>query len=393
MRKLLSFLVIALLFIGSMPFGTALPKQAKATTENKKATMIALKLYPAHSTRDGKVIGCDTTTFAYGGSGTCLDYRSFPWERKGTNNWGRYAPGDPANSFLMPNISKARDMGGTPIAVTTPGAMATYPKFWGEFYLDVNADGTKSQEQIKWYVVLDSAGQVWFDPDGQFNDPRYQGTADPQSMTYTPGSVTSNVMARLDPIKSNNTQGPYVINQNSSDYKDRVYVWDRNTEWKIGTDRTFRFGWVDLPEYAREGGIDYQGNVSTGLVKANEFETTTSVNWAWDPFNGKSVVPLTTTFLVKQFPSGYTLFNPVGPVLRAIAGRTYYNDANGNGRYDSDEYIYKKGNRLPLAMPPAAQCGAIGSAWGLPFNHDFCGGWRRSILLCAFRNKLYRYWG
>lgn len=355
MRKLLSFLVIALLFIGSMPFGTALPKQAKATTENKKATMIALKLYPAHSTRDGKVIGCDTTSFAYGGSGTCTDYRSFPWERKGTNNWGRYAPGDPANSFLMPNVTKARDMGGTPIAVTAPGAMATYPKFWGEFYLDVNPDGTKSQEQIKWYVVLDSAGQVWFDPDGQFNDPRYQGTADPQSMTYTPGSVTSNVMARIDPIKSNNTQGPYIINQNSADYKDRVYVWDRNTEWKLGTDRTFRFGWVDLPEYAREGGIDYQGNVSTGIVKANEFEISTSVNWAWDPFNGKSVAPVATTFTVKQFPSGYTLVNPVGPVLRAVAGRTYYNDANGNGRYDSDEYIYKKGNRLPLALPPAPQ--------------------------------------
>lgn len=358
MRKLLSFLVIALLFIGSMPFGTGLQKpvnQAKAATENTQATMIVLKMYPAHATRDGKVIGCDTANFAYGGSDTCADYRSFPWERKGTNNWGRYSPGNPAESFLMPVVAKARDMGGSPIAVTVPGAMAAYPKFWGEFYLDVNPDGTKSQEKIKWYAVLDSAGQVWFDPDGQFNDPRYQATADPLSNKYVPGSVTSNVMARIDPIKSNNTQGPYVINPKNADYKDRVYVWDRNTEWKPGTNRTFRFGWIDLPEYAREGGIDYQGKVSTGIVGANEWEISTSVNWAWDPFNGRGMVPASAVISVKQFPSGYT-----GMGTGAIALRTYYYDANSNNRYDADEYIYRKGNRLPLAIPPAPQTPNVG---------------------------------
>ena len=340
MRKLLSVLVIALFFIGSIPFGGTLPGNTKAANENKQATMMAIRLYPAHATREGKVIGCDTANFAYSGSDTCPDCRSFPWERKGTNNWGRYSPGDTANSYLMPFGPKASDAAGTPVPVRTDGIAASYPKAWGECYLDVSPDGSKSQELKKWYIVLDSGGQIWFDPDGQFNDPRYDATADPQSNTYTPGNVTSNVMSRMDPVKSNNTQGPYIIDQTNPSYQPKIYFWDRNTELKAGSNRSFRLGWVDAPEYIREGGIDYKGKVSTGIVGANEWEVSSSVNWAWNPYKCIPVVPTAATLNAARFITTPQYFD------------TYY-DANSNGRYDADEFIYRKGNALPIPLPPA----------------------------------------
>jgi len=104
MRKLLSLLVIALFFIGMIPSGNIplLGSNTQAAPVNKKGTMIALRFYPVHSTKEYKVIGCSEANFAFCGSDTCEDTRSFPWEKRGTNFWGRYAPGDPANSYLMP---------------------------------------------------------------------------------------------------------------------------------------------------------------------------------------------------------------------------------------------------------------------------------------------------
>ncbi|MDD4664037.1 MAG: hypothetical protein PHD83_05160, partial [Caldisericia bacterium] len=127
MRKLLSLLVIALFFIGMVPSGNLpiLGSNTQGATVNKKGTMIALRFYPVHSTKEYKVIGCSDADFSFCGSDPCEDTRSFPWEKRGTNFWGRYAPGDSANSYLMPYAAKAKDMGGTPNAVHTPGAQST----------------------------------------------------------------------------------------------------------------------------------------------------------------------------------------------------------------------------------------------------------------------------
>ena len=280
MRKLLSLLVIALFFIGMIPSGNIplLGSNTQAAAANKKGTAIALRFYPAHSTKENKVIGCTEANFSFCGADTCEDTRSFPWEKRGTNFWGRYAPNDPANSYLMPNAAKAKDMGGTPNAVHTPGAQSTNPKWWSIFYLDIQASGGSSQEKQIFYAVIDDAGQLWLDPDGMFNDPRYLKSADPQSDTYIPGSATSNIMSRVDPIRSNNTLGPYILNLRNPDFKTKVYFWDRDSEWYHGTDRFFRIGWVDRPEYYGEGAQDDDGKISNGLVQDGEWEICNGVN-------------------------------------------------------------------------------------------------------------------
>jgi len=328
MRKLLSLLVIALFFIGMIPSGNIplLGSNTQAAAANKKGTAIALRFYPAHSTKENKVIGCTEANFSFCGADTCEDTRSFPWEKRGTNFWGRYAPNDPANSYLMPNAAKAKDMGGTPNAVHTPGAQSTNPKWWSIFYLDIQASGGSSQEKQIFYAVIDDAGQLWLDPDGMFNDPRYLKSADPQSDTYIPGSATSNIMSRVDPIRSNNTLGPYILNLRNPDFKTKVYFWDRDSEWYHGTDRFFRIGWVDRPEYYGEGAQDDDGKISNGLVQDGEWEICNGVNWAWDPFLGQPALPSSYVVNVKAFPI-----------------TTYFYDSNGNNRYDTFESIYMKG--------------------------------------------------
>jgi len=333
MRKLLSLLVIALFFIGLVPSGNLqyLGLNTQAAPVNKKATMVALKFYPCHSTREYRVIGCDEAKFSFCGSDVCDDTRSFPWERKGTNFWGRYSPGDPANSYLMPYAPKASDLGGTPKAVHTPGTQSTYPKWWSIFYIDTQASGGTSQEKKIMYAVIDDGGQLWFDPDGMFNDPRYDSSADPQSDNYVPGSATSNIMSRIDPIRSNNTLGPYILNPRHPHFKNRVYFWDRNSEWYPGTGHNFRIGWVDRPEYYGEGAQNDDGTVSNGMVQDNDWEVCNAVNWAWNPFLGQPAVP-----------DGYTVN------LRSFSNTVLFFDANGNGTYDTFETIYLKGFTDPL---------------------------------------------
>ena len=48
------------------------------------------------------------------------------------------------------------------------------------------------------YAVIDD-GTFWFDPDGMFNDPRYD-SSDPQSDNYVPGSATPILCRELIPF-------------------------------------------------------------------------------------------------------------------------------------------------------------------------------------------------
>ena len=333
MRKLLSILVVISFLVVSIPFGGNLPSLVRSATSNEKATMIFVKFNPVGYDRDGKKLEGD---------------RNFPWERKGTSYWGRFLRGDPANSYLMPYVPRARDIAGNPKPVQVPGISASWPMFWAEIYLDIDAKAGESQEYIKWYAVLDDAGQLWLDPDGQFHDPRYDERADPYSSRYTAGSCTDNVMSRMDPIRSNNTQGPYVLNSKHPDYEQKIYFWDRDTQYKAGTDRCWRVGWVNLPDYAREGGIDKSGNRSNGRVNENDWEVQTTM---WDPFSYK--VRNLTEFGSVLY-EGTPVFNPIQPHvvnLYSFSSDYMFYDANSNGFYDSDEYIYKKNIDIPNTNP------------------------------------------
>lgn len=319
MKKLLSILVIMMFLVVSMPFGGNFVLTARSADTNKKATMIFAKFNPVGYDRDGKI----------------LEGKNFPWEPKGTNYWGRFYIDNPDDSYLMPFTEKAVNLSLSPVQVKTPGPQATWPLYWAEFYININAQGGKSQEYTKWYAVLDDAGQLWLDPDGQFNDPRYEATSDPSNSSYIKGSCSANVMARIDPIRSNNTQGPYMFDSNNKSYQSRIYFWDRNTSYKEGTDRSWRIGWINMPDYIRES-----------KVKENDWEVKQTT---WDPFSYKER-PLSEigSVLFKGTP----VFNYIQPYkinLYQFSSDYKFYDANGNGTYDSDEYIYKK--NLSLTPP------------------------------------------
>ncbi|MCK5847975.1 MAG: copper amine oxidase N-terminal domain-containing protein [Caldisericia bacterium] len=341
MRKLLSILVIALFLCGMMPLDSHFMSvsEVSGASLNKSATMGFLDMYPAHSNASGIRLGTVDTPFTYERFSE-VDSRSFQWERKGTNYWGRYSPEDEDSTYLMPYTPQAKDLAGTPEKVISFGLESTYPKYWAEFYLTVHPDGGLSQETDKWYIVLDDGGQIWFDPDGAFNDPRYQAKADPGSSRYVPGSNASNPMARIDPVRSNNTQGPYVIDPIHPDYRPRIFFWDRDMTLKQGTNRTWQLGWVNRPEYMREGGVNDDESVSDGLVRSLDWEVNPLTNWVWNPYQGEPVSPNGYTLTAVQFP-----FTP--------EDATYYHDTNNNNTYDSGEYIYRKSyDPLITPIPP-----------------------------------------
>ncbi len=331
MRKLLSILVIALFLCGMIPLNSHDMGVAKVSgaSMNKSATMAFLDMYPAHSNASGVRLGTVDTPFAYETIAGEVDSRSFQWERKGTNYWGRYSPEDEDNTYLMPYTPKAKDLSGNPVKVTEFGESNSFPKYWAEFYLTIHPAGGLSQLTEKWYIVLDNGGQVWFDPDGSFNDPRYEAKADPQSSRYVPGSNASNPMARIDPVRSNNSQGPYVIDPTHPDYRPTILFWDRDMALKPGTNRKWQLGWVNRPEYIREGGLNDNDTVSTGIVQSGDWEVNPLTNWTWNPYQGVPVESNSYILTANPFP-----LNPTDAI--------YYHDANNNGTYDSDEFIYRK---------------------------------------------------
>jgi Glucodextranase, domain B len=171
------------------------------------------------------------------------------------------------------------------IPATTP-ATSVEPRFWCEVYLTIRPDGARATEEDHWFVVVDSGGNVWFDPDGYFHDSRYYAYADPQDNRYAMDNAsrfdhcTRNPNALVDPIRSNNTQGPYplfpttesgAVNPGYIDYF-QANVGDTNDGTFPTTGmgstpmyfmppnldgRIFRIGWVDRVDFPLiKGGSD-----------------------------------------------------------------------------------------------------------------------------------------
>ena len=253
MRKALSLLVVILMTASILQVGLMKPTTVKAA-ENTNGTFAAPRFVPVYFKRDGTMME-----------------KMFPWQKAGEMVWGRPGYGmpdsrnatglyyyvDPLNPNLTPHSQNEVNL---PAIETAKQAV---PVLWTEFYLNVNPAGGRSQESEHWYAVLDHVGQLWLDPDGRFNDPRYFEPADPTNVRgdYISEYCKNNPLARVDPSTGNNTQGPYVLDPENPRFNASVdnngntaiYFWDRNR-----TGRIFRMGWADMVDF-------YAGSTVTGV--------------------------------------------------------------------------------------------------------------------------------
>jgi len=258
MKKILSVIIMLMLLFGATPLNFLNEGIVFAKTEKDNAVFIASTFRQVGYDWDGK---------------TLLDPpRDFPWQKPGQMCWGR--PG-----YYMPDASKARNTStGLPIPVTKKED-GTLPMYYTLVYLDVTAEGGLSTESNPYYAVVDSVGQLWFDPDGFFNDGRYNPTADPlapkapfeihiQNGAYIPGSCNTNPRAIIDTSPDTNTKGPYYLNKFSQFYSTRQYFWDyKKDETSKASNRMWRIGWADLVDYPFKGAILADGSISDGIIR------------------------------------------------------------------------------------------------------------------------------
>ncbi len=326
MKKLTSGLIALLMVASILQVGfNSVPVKA---ADSQNAVFIASRFIPVGFERDG----------------TALDPGiHFPWQKPGEQCWGQdeygmpdaelavlsnfivseehpiigsYAKGPNQYAFGEVNIparvaqphfdelgNQIFDQEGFPVTTNT----TVQPILWTEFYLMVDPASGKSQEYDRWYAVYDSAGQLWFDADGYFNDCRYYEFADPNNLydTYEVqfdkekndlenflanlnqnNTCRNNKNALVDPIGSNDTQGPYFLDPDHPMYRGemdangvpRNYFWDRN-----GTGKYFKIGWVDMPDFPilqDENGVrsplPVVGNLSThGETKKADWDGAT----------------------------------------------------------------------------------------------------------------------
>ena len=115
----------------------------------------------------------------------------------------------------MPNAKLAKDPNNPIINIpaTNENKFYTTPLFWKIIY---ESDEGNFLKRKAWYVIYDDAGQLWFDPDGHFNDPRYNARADLNDPNYIPGSNSLNPQTQIDNLPRNNTQGPYILDDKNN---------------------------------------------------------------------------------------------------------------------------------------------------------------------------------
>lgn len=223
---------------------------AFAVSNNETAIFVAIRFAPV----------------GYSWSGNQLvDAPEYSFGVNSTTTWGR-------GVFRMPDAQLAVSAGYNIRATETN---STKPVYWCVFYADRDPQNTKAVTS-KWFAVIDSAGQLWFDPDGSFNDCRYYGYSNPQDPNYMRDPDTSvgwdnvrnNKFCFVDPLASNNTQGPYFILPTKQDGSVQpkylpnqpVYlridreVWEGfqpdpfNKKPPVET-RLFQLGWCDMPDF------------------------------------------------------------------------------------------------------------------------------------------------
>ena len=353
MRKLLSYVIVFTMLFSSFS-AIAMPKSATAAPVNKQATFIANRFVKLGFDRDGLPL---------------YPTRLFPWQKTANIQvWGR-------DGFPMPHAYYARDLQNINVPATDIDAdVETFeennvvPVMWTDFYLTVYPDGGRSTEYDHFYAVLDSAGQLWFDPDGTFHDPRYNAYTDPRSSYYIDGSCKTGINPyAVDPSSDNNTQGPYIINPSHP-------LYNPNTSITVSLKgRKFQLGYVDMVDYLPERVITSDNNMTYSNRPNDEhaikFNPTTVLPYQWDI--GLPLVNFRTQFTwtpdnYDDFVvfSGDEMFHQYH--ARTQSGYSITINLAGNGSssystYDPYEYIYRKGpgNMDPIENIP----GANGGMW------------------------------
>ena len=224
--------------------------QAKAETNNETALFAAIRWAPVGQAWSGTQL-VDDTDYNFGDTSKVT--------------WGR-------GIFRMPDAQLAIS-GGYNVRATETNS--TTPVYWCVLYTDRDFTNPKALAG-KMFAVIDSAGQLWFDADGNFNDCRHYGYSDPTDPNYMNDpdlsvnwdNVLNNRYCYVDPISSNNTQGPYFILPTKQDGSTQpgynasksVYfridreIWENfipdpiNRKPPIET-RLFQLGWCDMPDF------------------------------------------------------------------------------------------------------------------------------------------------
>lgn len=326
-RKIVTYLLVTVLLLASqvnvsISFGQS---------NNQTAIFSATRWAPVGMTWSGNQL-IPATDYAFDGKGLTL--------------WGR-------EGFPMPDAQLAVSSGYNIRAIQ---ATSVTPTYYTIFYLDCDQteNATKLTEKI--FAVLDSAGQLWFDMDGNFNDCRYYGYANPDDPNYMndPAS-TYDIQSQdpncfVDPITSNNTQGPYFIlstklngdpqpgyNPNEKVYfrydKEILedYVYDPFNRKPPVRTRLMQIAWADMPDFpliqdkASSPDFPIIPNLGTTL-KPKQVQATTPPRWDLS----MQLVPFADDFdaLMEQNEEWHT------------------ENVNTDNRYTPSEWIYRRTNNI-----------------------------------------------
>jgi len=237
----------------------------------------------------------------------------------------------------------------------TPDQRYSQPRYWTEFYILAIPDKGQSQEYNRWYAVVDDMGQLWFDPDGRFNDSRYYAAADPETEAYKylggedADNCKNNPHCKVDPSNANNTQGPYPFmptdengNFTHGIATDSYPMFDTSNGGglffmpdtsRTGADkRVFQVGYVDMPDYplVRDGassipvaGIDRPNIPAIGTNLVDTVVGTTEVieDTTVLPYETRDIDDWDADLPLVRFIDGFT-GNPPPPTY-TIPGETY----------------------------------------------------------------------
>ena len=190
----------------------------------------------------------------------------YSFDGKGKLLWGR-------TQFPMPDATLAIQSG---YNIPATEITSTKPLYYCVIFLDAQTGKDDASLTEKCFVVLDSAGQLWFDTEGNFEDCRYYGYSNPVDPNYnndpnptnTWDEIDLNPNCYVDPSQTNNTQGPYYIVPTKSDGSLQP-LFSQNTETYFRFDkedfegwiptpvdripptktRLFQIGWIDIPDF------------------------------------------------------------------------------------------------------------------------------------------------
>ncbi|HPO29195.1 MAG TPA: hypothetical protein PLD35_04190 [Caldisericia bacterium] len=186
MKRIVSIIVMFILFFISFTYSLPQVKNSLVSAETPSLTVAIEHLYKVGFNYDGTPLK----------SGIL-----FPWQSTKESLWGK-------ENYPMTEIINGEELN---------------PVFYTTFYLNLIPNGGKSKGFNKYYIVIDNKSNLWFDKDGKFNNPLYDGSRDPKNPHFVNGSCNNanildgRVRYSFDPSSDNNTLGPYKLSELSNE--------------------------------------------------------------------------------------------------------------------------------------------------------------------------------